>query len=131
MRRFVAFRDEANPLLLIGIWALLDAATMVVIRQLPGDPFYADTGTGSLEQAMLVSALLVLFVALGSRFAWYLAIFSATVYVALSIVVLLMGVQIKPVVVAILSAAALWLVWSGSIETYVKTRRRSRTPQLH
>jgi hypothetical protein len=131
MRTLVAFRNEASPLLLIGIWALLDAVTIGVIRLLPGNPFYADTGMGSLGQALLFSALLVLFVALGSRLAWYLAIFSATVGLALPIVVLLMGVQIKPIIVAVLSAAALWLIWSGSIETYVKTGHRSRTPQLH
>jgi len=46
-------------------------------------------------------------------------------------IALLLGVEIKPIIVAILSAASLWLIWSGSIETYVKTGRRSRTPQLH
>ena len=117
--------------MLIALWSLLEAAYIVAIATLPGNPFYSDSGMGSLGQAVFVTALLVLFVALGSRLAWWLAIFSTTVGVALPIAALLVEPGWKPFVVAPLAAASLWVIWSGSIETYVKTGRRPRTAQLH
>jgi hypothetical protein len=126
-----AFQREAHPLLLIGIWSVLEAANIAAVAILPGNPFYADSGVGSLGQAVVFTALLVLFVALGSRLAWWLAIFSATVGFAMPIGALLVEFSFKPFVVAPISGAALWLIWSGSIETYVTTGRRARTAQLH
>jgi hypothetical protein len=121
------FRRDTHPLLLIGIWALLESAAIVCTAVLPGDPFYADSGMGSLGQAVFVTALLVVFVALGSRVAWWLGIFSSTVGVGLPIAVLLVDLSVKPILVALIEAAALWLIWSGSIETYVHARRRRVT----
>jgi hypothetical protein len=126
-----AIRQEAHPLLLIGIWALLEAAMIAAIAILPGSPFYADSGTGSLGQAVFFTVPVVFFVALGSRLAWWIAIFSATVSVALPIASLLAEPSWKPFVVTPLAAAALWLIWSGSIENYVKSGRRPRIAQLH
>jgi len=126
-----AFRQEASPFVLIAVWSLLEAAYIAAIAILPGNPFYADSGMGSLGQAVFFTVLLVLFVALGSRLAWWLAIFSATVGVALPIASLLAGFGFKPFVVTPLAAASLWVIWSGSIETYVKTGRRPQTAQLH
>lgn len=131
MRALVEFRNDAHPLKLIAIWSLLEAATIALVATLPGDPFYAESGMGSLGQAVVVTAVLMLFVLVGSRIGWYVAIFSDTVALALPIVVLLMGFQLKPIIVAVFSAAALWLIWSGSIERHVTADSRSRNPQLH
>ena len=108
-------------MLLIAIWALLEAAVIACTAILPGDPFYAD-GMGSLGQAVSVTALLVLFVALGSRVAWWLAVFSSTV--GFPIAVLLVNFSVKPILVALIASASLWLIWSSSIETYVHARGR-------
>jgi hypothetical protein len=109
-------------LLLIAIWALLEAAVIACTAILPGGPFYADYGMGSLGQAVSVTALLVLFVALGSRVAWWLAVFSSTV--GFPIAVLLVNFSVKPILVALIASASLWLIWSSSIETYVHARGR-------
>jgi hypothetical protein len=124
--RLREFRAHGHSLLLIGIWAILEAATLAWIALMPGAPVYSDSGVGSLRDAVVVTVVLVVFVGVGSLLAWWLAIFSNTVGFALGIVAGLVSFGPKPVGVALLQGAALWLIWSGNIELYVQRGRRRR-----
>jgi hypothetical protein len=110
--------------LLIALWTLLESATIAWTALLWGDPFYADSGVGSLGGAILVTGILVVLVARASRIAWWFAIFSDTVGIVIGLALLAFEPGVKPVGVAVLQAAALWLIWSGSIERHVHSGRR-------
>ena len=126
MAKVRAFREYAHPLLLIGVWSGLEAATIAWTALVPGVPFYSESGTGSLGQAVFVTVVLVIFVGVGSRLAWWLAIFSTTVGVSLGVVGGLVEFGVKPVGFVLLQALALWLIWSGNIELYVQSNKRRR-----
>jgi len=119
-----AFRAYGQPLLLIVVWATFEAAIILWTALVPGDPSYADSGAGSLGQAVFISVLLVTFVGLGSRLAWWLALFFATLGVVVSLALAVAESGVKPLGVAVLSAASLWLLWGGNIELYVQSKRR-------
>lgn len=76
MTELRAFRNYGHPLLLIALWATLEAATILWTASVSGDPFYPDSGPGSLGDAIFSTGLLVIFVGVGSPLAWWLAIFS-------------------------------------------------------
>ena len=121
------FRTYGHPLLLIAVWSMLEAATIIWIALLPGHPTYNESGgVGSLGQAIFFTALFVLFVALGSRFVWWLAIFSSILAVGVAVAAGVFELGVKPLGVAALQTAALWLLWSGNIEMYVQSHRRTR-----
>jgi hypothetical protein len=115
-----------TPVLLIAVWATLQAATILWIAWVSGDWSYADSGTGSLGQAVFISVVLVFFVGVGSRLVWWLAIFNSTVGLALSLVLAVVEPGVKPLGVAVLQAASLWLLWSGNIELYVQSSQRRK-----
>jgi hypothetical protein len=124
--RLRAFRTYGHPLLLIAVWATVEAATILWTALVPGNPFYADSGTGSLGQAVFISVVLVFFVGVGSRLAWWLAIFFATLGVGASLGLAVFEPGVKPLGVAVLSAASLWLLWGGNIELYVQSNKRRK-----
>ena len=70
--------------------------------------------------------VLVVLLFLGSRFAWWLAIFSSTLWVIVGVGVALVEPGIKPVGIALLQAAALWLIWGGNVEAYALVGKRRR-----
>lgn len=126
-----AFRTYGHPLLLIAVWSIVDAATIAWIALGPGEPHYSDSAVGSLGQAVFLTSVLVIGVGIGSRLAWWLAIFFATVGVGVGGAAALFEFEAKPVGVVLLQALALWLIWSGNIEMYVQSnqrRRRMATP---
>jgi hypothetical protein len=125
------FRRDAHPLAVIAVWALFEAAGIAVTARVAGDPHYAESGGSSVGTAVVVTSILVLFVALGSRVGWWIAIFSSTVGLAMPIVALLEGLHVKPLLLAPIAAASLWIIWSGAIESYVNGNSRPRTAQLH
>jgi hypothetical protein len=104
------FRTYGHPLLLIGVWATLQAATILWIARVPGEWSYVGSGTGSLGQAVFISVALVLFVGGGSRLAWWFAIFDSTVGLPFSLVVAVAEPGVKPLGVAVLQAASLGLL---------------------
>jgi hypothetical protein len=120
------FRMYGHPLLLIAVWSTLQAASIVWVALLPGDPSNSSEGMGSVGQAIFWTGALVLFLVLGSRIAWWLAIFFNTVAAFLGVAFGVFEFGVKPWGVALFQAAALWLLWSGNIETYVKSHRRVR-----
>lgn len=122
--RLGAFRAHGHPLLLIAVWSILEAATIGWTALLPGDPLYSDSGIGSLGQALFVTSAAVLFLVLGSRIVWWLAIFSDTVGVGIGVALTVLQFGVKPIGLALFQAAALWLIWSGAIERYVRSGRR-------
>lgn len=126
MARLRALRASGHPLLLIALWATLEAATIVWTALVPGGPWYSQSGAGSLGGAIFWTLLIVLFVAVGNRFGWWLAIVSDTVGIGFGVVAGIYDPGIGAFGVAVLQAAALWLIWSPSIETYVKSGLRSR-----
>jgi hypothetical protein len=126
MAKVRAFREYGHPLLLIAVWSLLEAATIAWTALVPGAPFYSNSGIGSLGQSVFFTAVLVVFVSVGSRLAWWLAIFSTTVGVSLGVVGGLIEFGAKPVGFVLLQALALWLIWSGNIELYVQSNKRRR-----
>ena len=125
--RLNALRAHGHPLLLIGVWSLLEVATIVWTAQAPGSPFYADGGPGTLGGAVLITTVVVLFVALGSQLAWWIAIFD-TLGIVLGVLTAILELGVKPIGVILLQAAALWLIWSPSVATYVQSGRRGRIP---
>ena len=132
--RLRALRATGHPLLLIALWATLEAATIAWTALVPGGPWYSQPGAGSLGGAIFWTLLIVLFVAVGNRFGWWLAIVSDTVGIGFGVVAGIYDPGIGAFGVAVLQAAALWLIWSPSIETYVKSGLRSRltvTPPAH
>lgn len=135
MTRLRAWRAYAHPLLLVAVWATLEAATIAWAALVPGDPSYSDSGVGSLGQAIFATGALVLFVALGSRIAWWLSIFFLTAGMLVGVVAAASELEAAPLGVAVLQAAGLWLIWSGNVELYVLSRRRRRrltvTSQAH
>jgi hypothetical protein len=120
------FRRYGHPLLLVAVWAALEAATIAWSALLPGDPFHSESGVGSLGQSILLTGILVLGVAWGFRVAWWLAIFSSAAAVFVSVALGVFELGVKPWGVALLQAAALWLLWSGNIEMHVQSHRRLR-----
>jgi hypothetical protein len=126
--RLRALRASGHPLLLIGIWSLLEAGIIAWTALLPGSPFYADSGNGSLGQAVFITSIVAIFLFLGSRLAWWFAIFFDAGGVFLGVVAIALEPALKPVGWFVLSAAAWWLIWSGSVERYVNSGRRARRP---
>jgi hypothetical protein len=126
-----ALRAAAPPLLLIAVWALLGAATIAWVALVPGGPSYAD-GVGSLGGAVFATAALALLMGLGSRIAWLLAIFFHVSAIFASAAVGAYEQEAKALVVALLEAAALWLIWSGGVERHVRPRllRRPRVDSI-
>jgi hypothetical protein len=122
--RLTALRAKTDPLLLIAVWSLLEMATIAWTALGSGEPSYEGSGVGSLGQAVVVTGIFILLVARGSRIAWWLAIFSDTVGVAVGLALVAFEPGVKPAGLALLQAAALWLIWSGSIERHVHTGRR-------
>jgi hypothetical protein len=118
-----AFRTYGHPLLLIAIWATLEAATIAWLALLQGNP---SLESGSLGGTFLAMGILVVFLFLGSRFAWWLAIFFSALGVIVGVGVALVDPGIKPVGIALLQAAALWLIWGGNVEAYVLVGKRRR-----
>src|SRR5687767_11714708 len=90
------FRTFGHPLVLIAVWATLHAGTIAWIELLPGSPFYSDSDVGSLGSAIFWAVVLVVFVALGSRLAWWLAIFSSTVGVGMGVAAGVFELGVKP-----------------------------------
>ena len=123
MGRLRSFRTYGHPLVLIGVWAALEAATLAWLALLPGDQLLA----GSLRGPILVSAVLVVLVGFGSRWAWWIAIFLETTGVVVGVGLAIVGEAFGAGTgVAILSAASFWLLWSGNIELYVLESKRKR-----
>ena len=69
------------------MWIAVEAVSVACVALLPGDPSYSDSGNGSLGQAVLVRALVALVVGLGSRVAWWLAIFLDSLGIAFDVTV--------------------------------------------
>jgi hypothetical protein len=125
------FRDESSPLVLVGVWFLLSLAAIAVTATAPGSPFYSGDGSGSLGGAVFVTAFLGAFIFFGVRLAWWLTIIWDSMAVVLSLALFVSDPHPKPLVVGILIAAALWLIWSGSVEDYMHGDRRPAAARLH
>jgi hypothetical protein len=121
VRQVRAFREYGHPLLLIGMWVLLQASTFVWAAVAHGEPRFAFT-----MQNILIAAIFVAFFAAGSRVAWWLAIFVNTSGVAIALGAAVFLPSWKPVGVGVLQAASLWLIWSGNVELYAQQRQRRR-----
>ena len=79
--------------------------------------------------------ILAVFLFVGSRIAWWLAIFSNTLGTVVGVAAGIYEREVGPLGLAVLQAASLWLIWSGNVELYVQSRRRMRkltvTPPQH
>ena len=84
-------RSYGHPLLLIALYAALEGVTILWTAWVPGDPSYADSGNGSLGLAVFISVVLVIFLGLGSRLAWWLAIFFCVLGVGVSLGMAIVG----------------------------------------
>jgi hypothetical protein len=125
------FRAETSPLVLVGVWALLQTLAMVATMSLPGSPTYAEDGSGSLAGAVAFSLFFGLFLFLGVRLAWWFVIFLDASAVLFSVAAFAVDPHPKPLLVGAFYAFALWLIWSGSVEGYVRGGRRLRAARLH
>ena len=119
MDRLRAFRAYGHPLLLIAVWSTFQAATIAWSALAPGDLSYA-------PQAIFWTVILAVFLFVGSRIAWWLAIFSNTLGAVVGLAAGIYERGIGPLGLAVLQAASLWLIWSGNVELYVQSRRRMR-----
>ena len=116
-----AFRSFGHPLLLVAVWGALEAAAVAWIAFVPGDP-----SRESARVALLVTAVLVVFVGVGSRLAWWLAILVSALGVVVGLGATFVDFGVEGPVAALLHASALWLIWSGNVELYVQSNKRKR-----
>src|SRR5215210_36424 len=98
------FRAYRHPLLLIAVWSAVEAAAIAWTALVPDWPFHSESGTGSIGGAIFWTGLLVLFLGLGSRLAWWLAIFSNTVAVVVCVAAGAFDRSVKPLGLAALEA---------------------------
>ena len=121
MNRLRELRTYGHPLLLIGLWAAFQAATIAVASLLAESP-----SVGSLRAPILGSIFLAFCLVLGWRIAWWLAIFWNTGVICVSVGFGIFEFGVKPWLVALLQVPALWLLWSGNIELHVQSHQRLR-----
>ena len=122
MRRLNELRSLGHPLALIGAWATIEAATIAWLAFVPGEP----SMTASPETWIVVSVFVVIGVAFGSRWAWWIALALETLWIVAGLGFVVGAAVAKGAGLAILSAAAFWLLWSGNIELYVLEHKRRR-----
>jgi hypothetical protein len=89
VQRLAPMRREGSPRLLVALYAAVSAATIAVIALIPGLPFYSQSA--SVQVAIAVDALLVLFLLRGSLVAWWIGLTLSAVGVALDAYSMLFG----------------------------------------
>jgi hypothetical protein len=114
-----------NPLALVAVYAAGVAVTIAWIGLLPGEPSYQGPGRSG-EVAASLSALLVFFLARGSRSALLLARFAHLLGLLYSIGGLAADRSSKLLGLAILQALLVIVLFSPALERYVLERRRRR-----
>jgi hypothetical protein len=115
----------ANPLALVGLYAVGVAATIAWIGLLPGEPSYEGPGR-SAEVAVSFSALLVFFLARGSRGALLLGRFAHLLGLVYSLTGLVGDRGSKLLGLAILQVLIVVVLFSPSLERYVIEAQRRR-----
>jgi hypothetical protein len=130
LRTIARLRNEADPRGLVLGYGLLSVAASTWIAVVPGEWHYAEPER-DLKGELLLDAVVVACLLLRWRAARWAAIFFATL--ALAIALLRVGLSLfdpwiafeaKDVGMALLSGAALWLVWSPSLDRWLDRERR-------
>jgi hypothetical protein len=121
---------SADPLTLIGVWALATGASIAWVATIPGRPQYREGG-GQLEIAMAGGLLILFFMVRGSRTAWRIAQFAAIFGVlaaAFGWIVGPTGLDFEPKFLALLAlqAVAIGALTSPSVARHVSRPRRRR-----
>jgi hypothetical protein len=123
LRWLLELRRTGDPHALILAFGLLTAATIVLTVFAPGDPSYDRRGWGP---ALLVFALLVLFLERGSRIAWWVALFMTAPCVFIYAWVAFFGsggsFGPKALAAALLQAAAVWVLTAPALEASLGKR---------
>ena len=109
----------------IARYVVVSSLLIAVVALVPGMPFYAEDGVGTLGGAVLIEVFVVAGLVLGSRVAWYVATFIAVGGVAFSCVAVLNsgGVGPKSYVVLLLYAVLALVLFSGEFENADRRRQ--------
>jgi hypothetical protein len=120
--------ERADPLTMIGVWALGTGTSIVWVATVPGRPAYREGG-GQLEVALAGGLLLLFFLVRRSRTAWRIAQFAAIFGVlaaGFGWFVGPTGLDFEPKFLALLAlqGVAIGALLSPSVEHYVLQPRR-------
>jgi hypothetical protein len=125
VRDIVAYWRSGSPLALVGVYAAGVAATIGWIGLLPGEPRYQGPGR-TLEVAVALSALLVLFIARGSYTALGIARFAHLLGGLYALVDGFLAHDTKLLGLAILQLLLVALLFSPALESHAPRRLRRR-----
>ena len=124
LSRFLELRRTGNARALILAFGLLNVATTVLVLVAAGNPSYL--GRGWLA-SLVVLALLVLFLDRGSRVAWWIALLlTAPCVVIYGWVAFFGSFDPKALAVALLQAAAVWVLTAPALEASLGSRAGTR-----
>lgn len=111
------------------LYVVLEGAAVALTALMPGTPYYADTGTGSLGSALIFDLVLAFGLLRRSLLAWGLIVFLDVVWVGFvgATVVTDFGsptINVKAVLVIALVVGQLVLLFSSGLQPVRGRRRR-------